>query len=162
MQNALYLFNKEVQTLKNYVNDNTTLSVNVDVSSYPVKISFFAECKQTSFFDDNDRSDSAAELQFIFYDKMQIKTKEDMSISEEVFNKLKTLSKECNRLFLNAFFAKFDNCRKKVLETFDQRKGIDKIGKSAQNYEGKEYYLALIKPQDIINSIIDDITVEVD
>ena len=34
---------------------------------------------------------------------MEIKTQDDFGVSEEVFNKLKTLAKEVNRLYLNAF-----------------------------------------------------------
>ena len=163
MKNALYLFNKEVEALKNYVTDNTSFSVNVDVSSYPVKISFFEECRQSSFFDkpDANASDRAAELQFIFYDKMQIKTKEDISIPEEVFNKLKTLSKEVNRLFLNAYFAKFNAFEKRVLETFDRRKGVSKIADVKADWRGKQRFLAVVTPKDIIDSIFSETSLEV-
>ena len=39
--NALYLFQKQVEALKEYVEENTSLSVSIDVSNYPVKIKFF-------------------------------------------------------------------------------------------------------------------------
>lgn len=163
MNNALYLFESEVETLKKYVRENTTLSVFVDTSSYPVKISFFEDYKQITFFDNEEKqenSDRAAELQFIFHDKMQIKTQEDFGISEEVFNKLKNLSKEVNRLFLNAFFEKMNYLKNNIEKTFG--KGISKIGASSTSYDGKEFYLAVIYPQVVIDNFIKSVGIEVE
>lgn len=164
MLHAVYLFQDAVQTLEKYVKENTTLSVHIDVSSYPVRISFLNENKQMSMFVEEESEkdyETAAELQFIFYDKIQIKTKEDFSIAEEVFNKLKNLSKEVNRLFLNAYFEKSNEARRNIMQDFSECKGISKIGKSAVGWEGKEFYLAVVKPQDILNSFIKYLEIEV-
>ena len=151
---ALYLFNKAVQALKNYVSENTSLSVIVNTSGYPVKISFIEKSKQISVFDDREEmakeSEIAAELQFVFFDKMQIKTQEDFGISEEVFNKLKTLSKEVNRLFLTAFFEKNNQLQKNIARYLDECAGIKPIGNPATSWQGKEYFLAVVTPQEIV------------
>ena len=159
---ALYLFNKEVQTLENYVNENTSLSVHVDTLSYPVKISFYEENRQMSMLEDNgSESDKAALLQFVFYDKMQIKTQEDFGLSEEVFNKLKSLSKEVNRLFLNAYFENLTKLKANIAEDFKKCKGVAQIGKTGVGADGNEYFLALVTPKEIVNSFIDYVEIEV-
>lgn len=161
---TLYLFQRAVQALKTFVSDNTALSVYVDVSNYPVKISFYEENKQISFDDTEDREagDRVSGLQFIFYDKMQIKTQEDFKVSEETFNKLKNLSKEVNRLYLNALFEKFDTFRKSIAKNINDCKGIKKIGNSATSYDGKEFFLAVVMPQEIICRLVESIEVEIE
>ena len=160
MNNALYLFEKAVNTLKNYVSENTSLSVFVNTSSYPVKISFIEKSKQLSVFDNREdmakESENAAELQFVFFDKMQIKTQEDFSVSEEVFNKLKTLSKEVNRLFLTAFFEKNGELHKKIGLYLDECAGVAPIG----NIEGKTHFLAVVTPQEIVDWFYKNIRIE--
>lgn len=164
MNNALYLFNKVVSALKNYVSENTSLSVIVNTSSYPVKISFLDKSKQLSVFDDREElakeSDIAAELQFVFYDKMQIKTQEDFSVSEEVFNKLKSLSKEVNRLFLTAFFEKNNLLQKDIVKYLDECAGISPIGNPATSWQGKEFFLAVVTPQDIVEWFYNHMRIE--
>ena len=161
---TLYLFQRAVQALKTFVSDNTKLSVYVDVQNYPVKISFYEENKQISFDDteDTEAGERVSGLQFVFYDKMQIKTQEDFRVSEETFNKLKNLSKEVNRLYLNAFFEKFDTFRKSIADNIYSCKGIEKIGNSATSYDGKEFFLAVVMPQDIICGLVESIEVEVE
>lgn len=159
---ALKLFNKAVTALKNYVMENTSFSVDIDVSSYPVKVTFYEEARQMTIEDNAADGENASVLQFVFYDKLTIKTQEDFRISEEVFNKLKTLSKEVNRLYLNAFFEKYDGFRKNIAQSFNCCNGIDKIGKSAQSYDKKEYFLAVVHPQDVIDSLAEMIEVEVE
>lgn len=158
---ALNMFNKAVSALKNYVVENTSFSVDIDVSSYPVKVTFFEESRQMTIEDDAAECEKASVLQFVFYDKMQIKTEEDFRISEEVFNKLKSLAKEVNRLYLNAFFEKFDSFRKNIAQTFNSCNGIDKIGKSSESYDKKEFFLAVVHPQIVIDNLVDMLEVEV-
>lgn len=157
MAGAIRLFEKAVNTLKNYVSENTSLSVIVNTSSYPVKISFVESSKQMSVFDEDNGGESAAELQFVFYDKMQIKTQEDFSVSEEVFNKLKSLSKEVNRLFLTAFFEKNGELHKKVGQYLDECAGVEPIG----NIEGKRHFLAVVTPHKIVEWFYKHIRIEV-
>lgn len=159
---ALYQFNKAAQALKSYVSENTSFSVDIDVTSYPVKVTFYEETRQMTIEDNPAESEKTSVLQFIFYDKMTIKTQEDFHISEEVFNKLKTLSKEVNRLYLNAFFEKFDAFRKNIAQSFSRCDGIQKIGKSSIGWEKKEFFLAVIYPQKIVDSLVDMIEVEVE
>ena len=159
---ALNLFKKAVSALKNYVIENTSFSVDIDVSSYPVKVTFYEESRQMTIEDEATDCENASVLQFIFYDKLTIKTQEDFRISEEVFNKLKTLSKEVNRLYLNAFFEKFDSFRKNIAQSFNCCNGIDKIGKSSESWDKKEFYLAVVHPQTVVDSLRQMIEVEVE
>lgn len=163
MSNAMYLFEKGVQALKNYVSENTPFSVNVDVSRYPVKISFFEDERQLTIESNGDGdSEKVPSLQFVFYDKMQIVTQDDFHIAEETFNKLKSLSKEVNRLLLNAFFAKFNTFEKTVTEQISNTEGLIKIGNPSTGWDGKEFFLCIAKPNKIIESIISSVTVEVE
>ena len=159
---ALKLFNKAVTALKNYAMKNTSFSVDIDVSSYPVKVTFYEEERQMTIEDEATDNENASVLQFVFYDKLTIKTQEDFRISEKVFNKLKNLSKEVNRLYLNAFFEKFDSFRKNIAQSFNGCKGIDKIGKSSESWDKKEFFLAVVHPQTVIDSLVDMIEVEVE
>lgn len=159
---AQNLFKKSVSALKNYVSENTSFSVDIDVSSYPVKVTFYEESRQMTIGDEATDCENASVLQFIFYDKLTIKTQEDFRISEEVFNKLKTLSKEVNRLYLNAFFEKLDGFRKNIAQTFNRCNGIDKIGKSSESWDKKEFFLAVVHPQTVVDSLVDMIEVEVE
>lgn len=159
---AQNLFKKSVSALKNYVSENTSFSVDIDVSSYPVKVTFYEETRQMTIEDGATDSENASVLQFVFFDKMQIKTQEDFHVSEEIFNKLKNLSKEVNRLYLNAFFEKLDGFRKDIVQSFNRCNGIDKIGKSSESWDKKEFYLAVVHPQTIVDSLVDMIEVEVE
>ena len=159
---AQNLFKKSVSALKNYVSENTSFSVDIDVSSYPVKVTFYEESRQMTIEDGAMDCENASVLQFVFYDKMTIKTQEDFHISEEVFNKLKSLSKEVNRLYLNAFFEKFDGFRKNIAQSFNRCNGIDKIGKSSESWDKKEFFLAVVHPQAVVDSLVDMIEVEVE
>ena len=158
---ALSMFNKAVSALKNYVSENTSFSVDIDVTSYPVKVTFFEESRQMTIEDNAADCENASVLQFVFYDKMTIKTQEDFRISEEVFNKLKSLAKEVNRLYLNAFFEKLDAFRKNIAQEFYNCNGIEKIGKSSQSWDKKEFFLAVVHPQAVVDRLVDMVKVEV-
>ena len=104
---AIFSYKQKVGELKEDVKKNTGLVVHINTEAYPVVISFFKKgTEQLNLFDkhveDEDKGKTPG-LQFIFYEKMEIKTQDDFGVSEEVFNKLKTLAKEVNRLYLNAF-----------------------------------------------------------
>lgn len=145
---ALFNFQTKVRELKDYVRKNTKLSVSVDVSEYPVKISFYVGDTQLTLFDSpTEESEGIPGVQFIFYDKIEIKTQDDFGVSEEVFNKLKTLSKEINRLYLHAFCAHFNSIRGD-LRDFD---GVKQIGEEKTDSLGKAYCMAIIKPDTIID-----------
>ena len=159
---ALNLFKKAVSALKNYVMESTSFSVDIDVSSYPVKVTFYEESRQMTIEDNSAEGENASVLQFVFYDKMTIKTQEDFRISEEVFNKLKSLSKEVNRLYLNAFFEKLDAFRKNIAREFYNCNGIEKIGKSSQSWDKKEFFLAVVHPQAVVDRLVDMIEVDVE
>lgn len=159
---ALNLFKKAVSALKNYVTENTSFSVDIDVSSYPVKVTFYEETRQMTIEDEATDCENASVLQFVFYDKMTIKTQEDFHISEEVFNKLKTLSKEVNRLFLNAFFAKNSKMQNNILKYLDECAGLKPIDNPRKSWEGKEYFLAFVTPQEIVEWFGEHIRFEVD
>lgn len=104
---AIFSYKQKVGELKEYVKKNTGLVVHINTEAYPVVISFFKKgTEQLNLFDKHVEDDDKGKtpgLQFIFYEKMEIKTQDDFGVSEEVFNKLKTLAKEVNRLYLNAF-----------------------------------------------------------
>lgn len=160
MNGALYLFNKAVSALKNYVSENTSFSVEIDVTSYPVKVTFFEESRQMTIEDNAADCENTSVLQFVFYDKMTIKTQEDFRISEEVFNKLKSLSKEVNRLFLTAFFEKNNRLQKDIVKYLDECAGISPIGNPATSWQGKEFFLAVVTPQDIVEWFYNRLRIE--
>lgn len=160
---ALQMFQKGVNTLKNYVTESTPFSVDVDVTSYPIKISFFEESRQITIEDDSeDNGGQDSSLQFVFFDKMQIKTREDFHVSEEVFNKLKNLSKEVNRLYLLAFFENFNSIKKNIADVIHDTAGIDRIDEGSVGWDGYAHFWAKVRPQRIIEDLVKSIAPEVE
>ena len=96
---------KQVEALKDYVSENTALGVKIQSTAYPVQIEFYEN--QIDMFSENV-TEAAPSLCFVFDDEMRIVTAEDFKISETVFNKLKNMSKEINRLYLHAFREEID------------------------------------------------------
>lgn len=103
--NAINKLKSKVKDLQNYVLENTNLEVEIQSSQYPMKISFYeAQIGMLS----EDVSDGTPSLCFVFYDEMQIITVDGFKLNETVFNKLKNISKEINRLYLHSFREKID------------------------------------------------------
>lgn len=96
----------KVEELKKYIAENTTFDVVIKADQYPLTIEFYQS--QTDMFTENT-SDIPPSLTFAFDDEMRIITVEEFKINETIFNKLKNLSKEINRLYLHAFREEFDN-----------------------------------------------------
>ena len=103
--NTITKLQSKIHELRNYIEENTDLEVEIETSQYPITISFY-ECQCSMFADEN--TDAVPSLCFIFEDEMRIVTAEELKITETVFNKLKNLSKEVNRLYLHAFREEID------------------------------------------------------
>lgn len=137
---AIFSYKQKVSELKEYVKKNTGLVVHINTEAYPVVISFFKKgTEQLNLFDkhveDEDKGKTPG-LQFIFYEKMEIKTQDDFGVSEEVFNKLKTLAKEVNRLYLNAFC---EQVRDKIAHaTTDARVSLSAVVRITEEIFGGE------------------------
>ena len=99
----------KVAELKKYIDENTTLKVVIKSDKYPLTIEFYQS--QIDMFTENV-PDVPPSLTFEFDDEMRIITVEEFKINETIFNKLKNLSKEINRLYLHTFREEFD----KVIE----------------------------------------------
>jgi hypothetical protein len=103
--NTINKLKSKIKELQNYVEENTNFNIEIQSSRYPVSVSFYEN--QIDMFSD-DVSDTAPSLCFIFDDEMRIITAENFKINETVFNKLKNLSKEVNRLYLHSFREEID------------------------------------------------------
>lgn len=95
----------KIEELRNYVDENTRLTVTIQSSKYPLSIEFSEN--QIDMFSE-DVSSTSPSLCFVFDDEMRIVTTENFKINEAVFTKLKNLSKEINRLYLHAFREEID------------------------------------------------------
>lgn len=96
----------KVGELKKYIAENTAFEVVIKSDKYPLTIEFYQS--QIDMFAENI-PDVPPSLTFAFDDEMRIITVEEFKINETIFNKLKNLSKEINRLYLHAFREEFDN-----------------------------------------------------
>ncbi len=107
---------KKIEELQEYVSETTVFGVKIRTSTYPVQIEFYES--QIDMFTE-DIQDTAPTLCFVFDDEMRIITAEDFKISETVFNKLKNMSKEINRLYLHTFREEIDKVIKPMWNTLD-------------------------------------------
>jgi hypothetical protein len=103
--NTIKKLKSKIKELQNYVDENTNFNLEIQSSQYPVSVSFYEN--QIDLFSE-DVSDAAPSLCFVFDDEMRIITAENFKINETVFNKLKNLSKEVNRLYLHSFREEID------------------------------------------------------
>lgn len=99
----------KVSELRRYIEENTTFGVVIKADEYPLTIEFYQN--QIDMFTQS-ASDVSPSMTFVFDDEMRIITVEEFHINETIFNKLKNLSKEINRLYLHAFREEFDNAIK--------------------------------------------------
>lgn len=97
--NAIIKLREKINELQKYVNENTTLDLKIQSSKYPLSIKF----RKTQLEILSEDESASPTLCFVFEDEMRIVTTENFKINEAVFNKLKNLSKEINRLYLHAF-----------------------------------------------------------
>ena len=102
--NSIRKLKDKITELQNYVSENTMLDFNIQSSKYPLSIKFFKS--QIDMF--SEEESASPTLCFVFDDEMRIITTENFKINEAVFNKLKNLSKEINRLYLHAFREEID------------------------------------------------------
>lgn len=114
--NTINKLKGKIKELQNYVEDNTCFSIEIRTSEYPVSISFYEN--QLDVFAE-DVSEAAPSLCFVFDDEMRIITAENFKINETVFNKLKNLSKEVNRLYLHSFREEIDKVIKPMWDCVD-------------------------------------------
>ena len=103
--NTVRKLKSKIEELQSYVEDNTNFNIEIQSNQYPMSVSFYEN--QIGVFSD-DVSDAAPSLCFVFDDEMRIITAENFKINETVFNKLKNLSKEVNRLYLHSFREEID------------------------------------------------------
>lgn len=96
---------QKIAELKDFVKVETDFDVKISADKYPLSIEFYDA--QIGMFDEEGQ-DNAPSLCFVFTEDMKITTEENFTVGEKVFNKLKSLSKEINRLYLNAFREELD------------------------------------------------------
>lgn len=107
---------EKVEELRKYIAENTTFEVAIKSDKYPLTIEFYQS--QIDMFSENV-PDIPPSLTFSFDNEMRIITVEEFKINETIFNKLKSLSKEINRLYLHAFREEFDNVIKPMWDACD-------------------------------------------
>lgn len=95
----------KIAELKDFVKVETDFDIKIHADKYPLSIEFYNA--QIGMFDENDAADTPS-LCFVFTEDMKITTEENFTVGEKVFNKLKSLSKKINRLYLNAFREELD------------------------------------------------------
>lgn len=154
MSDAIYEYKAKAQELKEFGRKNG-FTVHIDTEGYPVKISIYAKQGggQMSLFDNNAETadeEKTPGLQFIFYEKIELKTQDDFAASEEVFSKLKNLSKEVNRLYLNAFCQKLTEARKRDPLTLDD---FPEIHPCDQQWREKRAYITVTYGEELMEKI---------
>ena len=155
MSDAIYEFKAKASELKEFGRKNG-FTVQIDTESYPVKISIYATRKsggQMSLFDEKTYTEDEEKtpgLQFIFYEKIELKTQDDFAASEEVFSKLKNLSKEVNRLYLNAFCQKLTEARKLAPLTIDD---FPEVQPSEQGWRKKVSFDAVVYGEELVERV---------
>ena len=162
MSDAIFEYKNKASELKEFGRKNG-FKVYIDTETYPVKISIYENRGngQMSLFD--EKTDAADEektpgLQFIFYEKIELKTQDDFAASEEVFSKLKNLSKEVNRLYLNAFCQKLTEARKHDPLTLDD---FPEVQPCDQQYREKTAFISVVSGDELVarvNRIIEERT----
>jgi len=98
--NTIQKLTDKILDLRCYVAENTALEMTINSNTYPLQIEFY-DAKIDIF--QEEVAEVAPSLCFVFYDEMRIITAQGFKINETVFNKIKNLSKEINRLYLHAF-----------------------------------------------------------
>lgn len=162
MSDAIYEYKAKAQELKEFGRKNGFI-VYINTEGYPVKISIYAKQGggQMSLFDNNSEAadeEKTPGLQFIFYEKIELKTQDDFAASEEVFSKLKNLSKEVNRLYLNAFCQKLTEARKRAPLTLDE---LPEVQPCDQQYREKTAFISVVSGDELVarvNRIIEERT----
>ena len=149
---AINDYRAKVDELNEYVRKNTGLTVMIVTENYPITISFFREREQVSLFDEGI-DDSTPGMQFIFNEKMLIRTQENFGISEEIFNKLKSLSKEINRLYLHAFRERMDSPH--ICDGLDISQSLKSIGEWNKDHKGDEFCLGVLSLSEIKKCVKD-------
>lgn len=114
--NTIEKLKAKTKELQNYVEENTNLDVEICSTSYPLLVSFYET--QIDMFSAT-ATNTAPKLRFVFNDEMCIITAKDFKINETVFNKLKNLSKEINRLYLHTFREEIDYAIEPIWNTVD-------------------------------------------
>ena len=114
--NSIRKLKDKISELQNYVCENTGLACTIKSCKYPLSIEFREN--QINMFSE-EVSRTSPSLCFVFDDEMRIVTAENFKINEAVFNKLKNLSKEINRLYLHAFREEIDKVIDPLWNTAD-------------------------------------------
>lgn len=106
-------FKKQIDKLMKYVDKETSLRAEVDADRYPIRISFYRDAEQIDLFAKDKTEEGTIDIAtseriiphttFEFYTDMRIVTEGKFKIADAIFSKLKTISKEANRIFLNEF-----------------------------------------------------------
>ena len=114
--NTIKKLEAKVGELVKYIEENTMFGVVINSDKYPLTIEFYKS--QIDMFDESV-PDITPSMTFVFDDEMRIITVEEFKINETIFNKLKNLSKEINRLYLHAFREEFCNVIKPMWDACD-------------------------------------------
>lgn len=143
----IILYQGKAKELIDYAKKEANLSTVINTDAYPVRISFFSKGEQMDLFSykdgEEEQSGGTPGLEFVFYDKIEIKTNDNFHISEEAFNKLKNLSKEVNRLFLNAFCQQV----KEICEKFNTD-DIPGVKPCDIEWKKKKFFTAVVDKRD--------------
>lgn len=151
-------FKMQIGKLAKFVEEETSLDMEVNATSYPLRISFYHQKEQLSIFDNteaaaNNQTIDAASgeiitptVTFEFYEKMRIVTAGKVKISDAIFSKLKTLSKEANRIFLNEF------CEAMIAIREDLREigWAEQIGNEIDAADGVRRIMCIVNPTVLI------------
>ena len=149
-------FKLQIAKLMKYVGDETNLRAEVNAEGYPLRISFYKDAEQLDMFHKTDASDGMIDAAtgerivphttFEFFANMRIVTEGKFKIADAIFSKLKSLSKEANRIFLNEFCEAMSLARKDLRELG----WIEQIGGEIDSCDGVPRIMGIANPKVLV------------
>ncbi len=149
-------FKLQIAKLMKYVGDETNLRAEVNAEGYPLRISFYKDAEQLDMFHKTDESDGMIDAAtgerivphttFEFFANMRIVTEGKFKIADAIFSKLKSLSKEANRIFLNEFCEAMSLARKDLRELG----WAEQIGDEIDSCDGVPRIMCIVNPNVLV------------
>ena len=149
-------FKVQIAKLMKYVEEETSLRAEVNADSYPLRISFYKDAEQLTLFRESEEEEGTIDAAtgerivphttFEFFANMRIVTEGKFKIADAIFSKLKSLSKEANRIFLNEF------CEAMILARRDLRElgWAEQIGGEIDACDGVPRIMCIVNPNVLV------------
>lgn len=149
-------FKRQIGKLMKYVDEETNLRAEVNADSYPLRISFYKDAEQLTLFQESGKEEETIDAAtgkriiprttFEFFTNMRIVTEGKFKIADAIFSKLKSLSKEANRIFLNEFCEAMITVRRDLRELG----WAEQIGGEIDSCDGVQRILCIVNPNVLV------------